>query len=314
VAEPSGVNPIREALLWASDNRLLAERLPRLRFVRASVRRFMPGESLDDALAAGARLAAHGVPATLTYLGEHVVEESQADAVEEHYLGVLDEIATRRVDVEVSVKPTHLGLELDRVRTGARIRRLAERAAAVGTWVWLDMESAEHVQPTIQLYREVHEALPHAGICLQAYLHRTPGDVAELLPLDPSIRLVKGAYREPKDRALQDRASIDRRYLELALQIMRGRGERGRLALGSHDVDLLERVAAAARGEGLGDDRVEIQMLYGIREPDQVRLANSGRRVRTLIAYGTHWYAWYVRRLAEKPSNVWFVLRNLVGT
>jgi proline dehydrogenase len=306
------VNPIRSSLLWASESRLLGERLPRMRFVRASVRRFMPGETLEDALGAASRLAERGVTATLTNLGEHVTEVSQADAAAEHYLGVLDEVAARGMDVEISVKPTHLGLEVDPSSTVARIASLARRAEETGTWVWLDMESFAHVQPTIDLYRGLRRALPNTGICLQAYLHRTPSDVAELLPSSPSIRLVKGAYREAREHALQDRDAIDRRYLELALHILRWRGHEGRLALGSHDLKLLERTDVAARDAGLTSDRVEIQMLYGIREADQVRLAAEGRAVRTLIAYGTHWYPWYVRRLAEKPSNLWFVLRNLV--
>jgi proline dehydrogenase len=307
------VNPVRTVLLWASENATLTERLPRMRFVRASVRRFMPGEALGDALDAAARLAERDVRATLTNLGEHVTDAAQADRVAQHYLQVLDEIHARGIDVEISVKPTHLGLELDPRATAARIASLAQRAEETRTWVWLDMESSAHVQPTIDLYRDLRRSFPNTGICLQAYLHRTPSDVAELLAASASIRLVKGAYREPREHALQERAAIDRRYLELALHILRWHGEGTRLALGSHDVRLLERIDAAARGEGLATERVEIQMLYGIREADQVRLAAEGRPVRTLIAYGTHWYPWYMRRLAEQPSNLWFVLRNLVA-
>lgn len=305
------MNPIRAVLLWASENRVLAERLPRMRFVRASVSRFMPGESVEDALAAAAKLATRGVPASFTNLGEHVIDDSQADAVAKHYLDVLGEIESRGMDVEISVKPTHLGLELGREGTAGRLARLAERADAAGTWVWLDMESTAHVAATVDLYAELRTRFPKTGLCLQAYLHRSPGDLADLLALDPSIRLVKGAYREPREHALQERSAIDRRYVELAEQFMRDGA--GRLALGSHDLELLDRVQATAERRGFAPGRLEIQMLYGIRAADQIRLAAVGRRVRTLIAYGTHWYPWYLRRLAEKPTNVWFVLRNLLA-
>lgn len=305
------MNPVRAVLLWASENRVLAERLPRMRFVRASVSRFMPGEAVEDALAAAEKLATRGVPASFTYLGEHVRDDAQADAVAEHYLGVLDRIGSAGVDIEISVKPTHLGLDLGREATSARLARLAERAGEAGTWVWLDMESTQHVQATVDLYAELRERFPNTGLCMQAYLHRTPGDLADLLRLDPSIRLVKGAYKEPREHALQDRGAIDRRYVELADQFMRD--GTGRLALGSHDLRVLDRVEARAQERDFAPERLEIQMLYGIRAADQIRLAAAGRRVRTLIAYGTHWYPWYLRRLAEKPSNVFFVLRNLLA-
>jgi proline dehydrogenase len=173
------------------------------------------------------------------------------------------------------------------------------------------MESTAHVQATVDLYAGLRERFPNAGLCLQAYLHRTPGDLADLLALDPSVRLVKGAYKEPRHHALQDRGAIDRRYVELADQFMRD--GTGRLALGSHDLEVLDRIQARADERGFASERLEIQMLYGIRAAEQARLATSGRQVRTLIAYGTHWYPWYLRRLAEKPSNVWFVLRNLLS-
>ncbi len=198
------MNPARDALLMAAGNRWLAEHLPRYRFVRATVRRFMPGERMEDALDAAARLAEDGIPATFTYLGENVRSTADADAVQEHYLRLLDLIEERGLDVEVSVKPTHLGLDLDPEATLERLRRLAERSAALDRHLFLDMESAPYVEPTLAIYRRLREEFETTGICIQAYLHRTPQDVADLLAAGGSIRLVKGAYREHHDVAIHD--------------------------------------------------------------------------------------------------------------
>jgi proline dehydrogenase len=308
------IDPFRDALLWASTNRVLAERLPRMTFVRATVRRFMPGEQVTDALDAAEDLRGHGVAAAFTMLGEGVGDVHQADAVVDHYLGLLDDIAARELEAEISVKPTHLGYDLDPRVAAANVARLAGRAAERGTRVWLDMESSAYVDGTIALYRELVATFPDSGICLQAYLHRTPQDVADLLPLGASIRFVKGAYREPSDVALQDRRSVAAAYRKLALASARARDPaRGRLVLGTHDVSLLRRIDDDLRAQGGSRDDVEVEMLFGIRAADQVALAREGFRVRTLIAYGTHWYPWFMRRLAERPANVFFAVRNLLA-
>jgi proline dehydrogenase len=308
------MNPAREALLWASRNELLARNLPRLWFVRATVSKFMPGEELADALDAAERLASQGVPATFTALGENVEEPHQADEVVDHYLLLHDRIQARELDAEVSVKLTHLGMDLGMAETASRLERLVSRAAELGRTLWIDMESTEYVQATLDLYRGLLGDHSNIGICIQAYLHRTPQDVADLLPMDPSIRFVKGAYKEPAELALHSKAQIDISLERLALETLRRRpaDASGRLVIATHDIDLIDRVAAQAESEGFGPDDYEIAMLYGIRTKDQVRLASEGFRVRTLIAYGTHWYPWFMRRLAEKPSeNILLALRNL---
>ena len=308
------VDPFRDVLLWASSNRVLAEHLPRFGFVRATVRRFMPGEEPEHALAAAQELRTHDVAAAFTMLGEGVRDVHQADGVVEHYLGLLDDIAARGLDAEISVKPTHLGYDLDARVAAANIARLAERARERSTRVWLDMEQSSYVYGTIALYRELLAAFPDSGICLQAYLHRTPQDVADLLPFGASIRFVKGAYREPASVALQDRRAVAAAYRALALASARTKDpERGRLVLGTHDVELVRRIDRELRAQGNTRDDVEIEMLYGIRAADQIALAREGFRVRTLIAYGTHWYPWFMRRLAERPANVLSALRNLVA-
>jgi proline dehydrogenase len=305
------VNPARDAILLAARNRWLAEHLPRYRIVRAMVARFMPGDTMEHALEAAERLAAEGIPATFTYLGENVENAADADAVAEHYLELLDLIKERGIDAEVSVKPTHLGLDLDPEATFERLRRLAERSATMGKHLFLDMESAPYVDPTLAIYRRLREEFENTGVCIQAYLHRTPQDVADLLAAGASVRLVKGAYREPGDLVIRDRRKIRATFEKLALEFLRWSGG-GRLALASHDVHLLTEIERRAAAAGFGRDAFEIQMLYGIRVADQRRLAGEGFRVRVLISYGTHWYPWFMRRLAEHPGrNLWLAVRNL---
>ena len=306
------MNPMRDAILLAARNRWLGDHLPRLRFVRSTVGRFMPGETMEEALEAAERLAAEGIPVTFTYLGENVESAADADAVAEHYLRLLDLIEGRGLDAEVSVKPTHLGLDLDAEETFQRLRRLAKRSAALGRHLFLDMESVPYVDPTLEIYRRLREEFRNTGVCIQAYLHRTPQDVANLLAVDASIRLVKGAYREPGDLVIGNRRTIRATFEKLALEFLRLSGG-GRLALATHDVPMLTEIERRATAAGFDKNAYEIQMLYGIRVADQRRLAAEGFRVRVLISYGTHWYPWFMRRLAEHPGNVWLAVRNLLA-
>ncbi|HWL90435.1 MAG TPA: proline dehydrogenase family protein [Actinomycetota bacterium] len=305
------MNPARDATLLAARSRWLAAHLPRSRFVRATVARFMPGERMEDAIEAAERLAADDIPTTFTYLGENVEDAADADAVLDHYLTLLDLIEERGLDAEVSVKPTHLGLDLDAEETFGRLHRLAERSATMGKHLFLDMESAAYVEPTLAMYRRLRQEFENTGVCIQVYLHRTPQDVADLLAAGASIRLVKGAYREHGDVAIHDRRRIRATFQKLALEFLRWSGG-GRLALASHDVPLLTEIERRAAAAGFGRDAYEIQMLYGIRVADQKRLAREGSRIRVLISYGSHWYPWFMRRLAEHPGrNVWLAIRNL---
>lgn len=305
---------MRRLLLWAARNRFLRDRIPRLWFARRAVRRFMPGEQLTDALDAAERFAADGIGTLFTHLGENLADPAEADAVAAHYLDVLERITERGLDGEISVKLTQLGLDLDPGLAARHMATLATRARELGAGtVWIDMEGSAYTEATVALYEELRRAHPNVGICLQAYLHRTADDIARLMPLEPSIRLVKGAYDEPARIAHRSRADVDANFLAQAVVIlMGGRGTATRLGLGTHDVELIEQVAGYARAAGIGPGAFEVQMLYGIRADQQRRLAGAGYRVRDLIAYGEFWYPWYVRRLAERPANVTFVLRQLL--
>lgn len=304
---------MRRIFLWAARNGWLKERLPRLRFMRRAVRRFMPGETLASALDAAAPLQAAGIATMYTRLGENLERLDEADAVADHYIEVLDAIAARGLDGEVSVKPTQLGLDIDEDRTLAHLQRIAEHAAVTGSYVWIDMEGSAYVEQTVRLYERLRATHPRTGICLQAYLKRTAADIARLLPLDPAIRLVKGAYDEPAEIAYRDKRRVDASFLGLAVGFLKdGRGRPIRLGLGTHDVELIDQIAEQVGVAGIGKDGFEIHMLFGIRADEQTRLAREGFPVTTLIAYGEHWYPWYMRRLAERPANVTFAIRSLL--
>jgi len=304
---------MRRIFLWAARNRWLRERLPRFRFMRRAVRRFMPGETLEDALAAALPLQAVGIATMYTRLGENLEHLAEADEVAAHYIAVIDKIVEAGITGEVSVKPTQLGLDLDPEICLAHLVRIAEHAAAAGSYLWVDMEGSAYTEATIQLYERLRATQPMTGICLQAYLKRTAADFERLRPLDPAIRLVKGAYDEKESIAYRDRRNVDSNFVGLSVAfLLEGRGRSIRLGLGTHDVTLIEQIADQVATAGIGRDGFEIEMLYGIRADEQYRLAKAGYRVQTLIAYGEYWYPWYMRRLAERPANVWFALRQML--
>jgi proline dehydrogenase len=300
-------------------NPWLRSRLPRLGFVRRAVRRFMPGEDAESAFAAAAGLAAGGQGILFTRLGENLSELAEADDVAAHYRGLLEREASLDREgslpwpPELSVKPTQLGLDIDREACFGHLDALAARAADAGTWLWLDMEGSTYVDATLDLYERLRAAHANVGICLQAYLKRTPADLRRLLPLTPAVRLVKGAYDEPATIAHRRRPEVDAAYQALALVLAEAaRDGRARCALGTHDSGLIERIAAFAETAGVARASIEVHMLYGIRARELARLQAAGFPAFTLIAYGAFWYPWYMRRLAERPANVLFALRQLL--
>jgi proline dehydrogenase len=305
---------MRHLLLWMARNRLLKKWLPRIWFVRRATRRFMPGETMEEALDAAEAFRPQGIGILFTHLGENLTDLSEAQAVADHYHDLLDKIAARGLDAEISVKPTQLGLDLDLAATRDHLARLARHAAERDRLLWLDMEGSAYTDATLDLYRSLKETHPNVGICLQAYLRRTPADVHALLPIRPAIRLVKGAYDEHAEIAFRRKDEVNAAYQSLCVLMLpyAGRGEL-RLGLGTHDTSLIERVAGFAAGAGLERGVFEVEMLYGIRSDQQQRLATEGYRVLSLIAYGEAWYPWYMRRLAERPANVWFALRQIFG-
>ena len=273
----------------------------------------MPGETMDDALAAAAPLQAAGIHTLYTRLGENLESLAAADEVADHYQALIDRIKAVGIDGEISVKPTQLGLDLDADTCLAHLERLAAYAAANGSFLWIDMESSAYAESTVAIYERLRPTHPNTGICLQSYLRRTAADLDRLLPLDPAIRLVKGAYEEPAAIAYRDKRAVDSNFAALAVRILlEGRGRPIRLGLGTHDVELIEQIAATVAEAGVERQGFSIQMLFGIRTDQQYRLAKAGYRVEALIAYGEAWYPWYMRRLAERPANVTFAIRSLL--
>ena len=303
----------RTLLLRASRSTFLAAQLRRRAFVGRAVRRFMPGEELSAALDAAQRLAAAGLGTVLTQLGENLTSRADAEAVRDHYLGVLRELQRRSLPAHVSVKLTQLGLDVDRAACERAVHVLAAAAAETGSFLWIDMEDSRYTDVTLEVFRRARDAHAGVGICLQSYLRRTRADLETLLPLAPAIRLVKGAYAEPPAIAFPRKQDVDASYLALGERLLEYAARGGaRPVFGTHDVRLVARLRGRAAALKVPPGSCEFHLLYGIRDADQRRLAAEGETVRVLISYGTAWFAWYMRRLAERPANVWFVLKNLI--
>jgi proline dehydrogenase len=297
-----------------STNAWLRERATKTAFVRRSVSTFMPGERLEDAMDAATAQQTRGVATILTKLGENVTSATEAEEVTLHYLDVLDKVQAAGLNAQISVKPTQLGLDLDKGLCFGNLERLIERAEARNNLVWIDMESSPYVDPTLELFRRARARSPRVGIALQAYLYRTAQDVESLVPLGSAIRLVKGAYLEPAAVAYPKKADVDENFYALACRLLSDDAQRagGVLHIATHDPQLADRLAAFIDGRRVPKSAYEYAMLYGIQRPLQQRLVAAGRPLRVLIAYGEYWFPWYMRRLAERPANVWFVVKNLL--
>jgi proline dehydrogenase len=301
----------------------MRERATHYRFVRRAVSRFMPGETAEDALAAAQQLQKLSIGSVFTRLGENVTDRAEASAVTEHYLQVLDRIRELGLAGEVSVKLTQLGLDLSPEIAFDNLLCIIKHASAAspgspdspGSIVWIDMEASNYVDVTLDLYRRARTEHPNTGICLQAYLYRTAKDIESLIAPGFAIRLVKGAYMESPEVAFPSKSDVDENYLKLARQLLsdQARSLGIRAAFATHDVKLIGRIIGYAESEKLSKSSFEFQMLYGIQREEQLRLAREGWKSIVLIAYGSYWFPWYMRRLAERPANVFFVLRNLLS-
>jgi proline dehydrogenase len=306
------VSVARKLLLAASTSAWLRDHATKTAFVRRSVSAFMPGERLDDALIAARTQQQLGIGTIFTHLGENVTQADDARAVAAHYLMVMDAVHASGVHAQVAVKPSHLGLDIDAALAGHHLQELITRAEATGNFVWLDMESSPYVDRTLDLFRELRARTSRIGVALQAYLHRTAADIESLLPLGAAIRLVKGAYLEPPAIAFPNKRDVDEQFFALACRMLEAqRSAGGLLHIATHDATLIERLRTVIASRGVPRSAYEFAMLYGIQRPLQTRLVTAGEPLRVLIAYGTHWFPWYMRRLAERPANLGFVLRNL---
>jgi proline dehydrogenase len=326
------MNPARTLLLAAAGNDTLNTIATRSPVVRRATRAFMPGETMEEALGAAQALAVDGRRILFTHLGEALTETSEAVGVRDHYLELFRRIRALGIPGEVSVKPTQLAMDSSPEACLEYTMELAAAAEATGSVLWVDMEDHTYVDRTLELYEAVKRVHPSTGLALQAYLYRTEDDLARLEPLRPVIRLVKGAYAEPASVAYPRKADTDAAYARLAEAMLGmvarhrdGAGGRAgaaaageddavrtgpRMVFGTHDLGLLRSIDRSAQALGLGRDAWETHMLYGIAAGQQTELRRAGFAVATLISYGSAWYRWYMRRLAERPANVWFVVRS----
>jgi proline dehydrogenase len=306
---------MRSVLLAGSESVWLRERAVRWGFVKRATKRFMPGERLEDALGAAAELAPQGVTAILTNLGENVADEAEARAVADQYIAAQERVKAAGMDAEMSVKLTQLGLDLGAEACYANLKRIAEHAAAVGKTVWIDMEGSAYTDVTLDIYRRLKGEGHAVGVAIQAYLRRTAADLDTLIPLGAAIRLVKGAYKEPASIAIQSKADVDESFYQLGVRLLSDEARKAGvfLGLGTHDPVLISRFEQHVTANNIPKDGFEFEMLYGIRREEQLRLASAGYRIRVLVSYGEFWFPWYMRRLAERPANVWFVVKNILG-
>src|SRR5262245_1296971 len=306
---------MRNVLLAGSTNVWLRERATRTAFVRRSVVRFMPGERVEDALEAAQQLKGDRINTILTRLGENLTKVEEAEQVTQHYLDVLDKVSTAGLDAHISIKPTQLGLDLDRALCERNMDRIVERAEALDNFVWIDMESSPYVEPTLELFRRSRAKSPRVGIAIQAYLFRTEKDVESLIPLGSAIRIVKGAYLEPPDVAFPKKADVDESFYRLCTRLLRPDAVKAGclLHIATHDIGLADKLSDYIAQNKVPASAYEFAMLYGIQRGQQQRLAREGKRLRVLISYGEYWFPWYMRRLAERPANVWFVVRTMFG-
>jgi proline dehydrogenase len=306
------MNPIRSMLLAAAQNAWLRNHAASHKFAHRAVSRFMPGEHLNDALAAAEKLQSQNLGSIFTRLGENIGDAAEARSVAVHYLEVLQAIRDQQLPTEISIKPTQLGLDLSADLCWENLQTIlaAESSQRV---VWIDMEASHYVNPTLALYRRALAEFPNTGLCLQAYLRRTANDLAELLPLNASIRLVKGAYSEPPAIAFPDKSDVDKNYFALAQSMLAAKKSQPRIrsAFGTHDLAMIRKLIADAASQGLAKKDLEVQMLFGIQSAEQLRLVSEGLDTKVLVSYGSNWYAWFMRRLAERPANLWFVAKNL---
>lgn len=306
---------MRKVLLAGSTTPWLRDRATKYGFVRRSVSRFMPGETVEAALEATAQLAPSGITTILTHLGENLTHAEEADTVTRHYLEVLDKIAAAGLDAQISIKPTQLGLDLDRAMCERNLERLIERTIQRGNFLWIDMEGSPYVDPTLELYRFARARTSRVGLAMQAYLYRTAADLEALIPLGLAVRIVKGAYLEPDHLAFPKKADTDENFFKLCTRMLApdARQAGGLLHIATHDIALAGRIGAWIEANQIPASAYEYAMLYGIQRQQQLKLAAAGQRLRVLISYGEHWFPWYMRRLAERPANVWFVIRTLGG-
>jgi proline dehydrogenase len=302
-------NHMRTFFLFLSRQKHLRKWMETSRWARRLAARFVAGDNLPDALATCQRINAEGIAVTLDHLGENVTSLEEAAASRDAYLRALTEIAKLRINGNVSLKLTQFGMDLSLAECTANVEALVRQAAALGNFVRVDMESSEYTDRTLDLVTNLHDRYKTTGTVIQAYLYRSRKDVEMLCARGIRVRLCKGAYLEPPSVAIQSKAAVDRNFVELMNLLL----ETGVYpAIATHDEKIVEQTKRFVESRKISRDSFEFQMLYGIRRDIQKRLVNEGYRLRLYVPYGQAWYPYFMRRLAERPANVFFLVRNLL--
>jgi len=310
---------LRRSLLFLSERDRLKQALLKMRSARRVASRFVGGETIEDAIGVTGDLNEQGFRVTLDYLGESVSDTLEADRAAVTYETSLARIAASGVSATISLKPTQLGLDIDLETCVRNVKRVVEAAAAAGSFVRLDMEGSQHTQPTLDLLGRVFETHRNIGVVIQAYLHRSESDIDALVQLGAPVRLCKGAYSEPASIAYPRKEDIDANFVHLMRRLLaagRGRPSVGGVppvAIATHDDRMIEATRSHVESHAFDVGAFEFQMLYGVRRDYQVRLLEEGYHVRIYVPYGTEWYPYFMRRMAERPANLWFVTRTILG-
>lgn len=299
---------MRSSLLYLSRAGWARQRLPHLPGATRVASRFIAGETLDAAIAAIRALNGKGLLATLDHLGENVHTEADSTRAADAYVALLDKIALTGVQSNASLKLTQLGLDVSEEVCLRNMRRILSRAVASNNFIRIDMEGSPYTGKTLNVFRTLRAEFPNVGIVIQSYLFRSAEDVAALAAEGANIRLCKGAYKEPAHIAYPEKSDVDAAYIRLAKVYMDTPG--AYIGLATHDDKMISALKAYAAEKNIPRDKFEFQMLYGIRPQAQLQLAQEGYKVRVYVPYGTEWYPYFMRRLAERPANVWFILKN----
>lgn len=301
---------LRQTLLFLSEREDFKNVLMKMPFSREAAGRFVAGETSSEALAAARALNDAGFRVTLDLLGESVNERAEAEAATTAYRTSLDEIDASDAVSTISLKLTQLGLDIDEEFCYENILGIVQYAERLGTFVRIDMESSEHTERTLRIFHRVFAAHPNVGIVIQSYLKRSEADIKELVRVGAPVRLCKGAYQEPASVAFQQKTEVDASFIRLMRLLLDGGAQ---TAIASHDERMIDATLEHVARKGISDDAFELQMLYGVRRDYQRQLVSNGLNMRIYVPYGSQWYSYLMRRMAERPANLLFGLRAALG-
>ena len=303
---------LRNFIFWLSTKRSVTDPIARRGMKYGFAKRFVAGESLEEALTASKDLCSQGRNVSLNHLGENVTSEAAAREVCAGYIHMVEELHAKNLTGNISIKLTQLGLDIDKELCRSLAREIAVRAATLGRSIEMDMEGSVYTDVTLDIFESVQRELGNCGLAVQAYLYRTEKDLQRLTPVKPKIRLVKGAYREAKKIAFQKKSEVDENFKKLTTYLLEGAALGNCLpAIASHDPAMVGHAQAEAARLKLDKSRYEFQMIYGIRRDLQEQVHAAGNTLQVYVPFGTDWCPYFMRRLSERPANCWFVLRSL---